>query len=348
MKVGIIRDRIYLEHKPPDYHPESSMRLEIIYELLETNRKIKENQMLIEPRLATHDEVAMIHSRTYIEKVAETSGLSHVMLDPDTHTSSMSYKAALMAVGGILNGVDAILERKISRAFAFIRPPGHHAEKSRAMGFCIFNNVAIAANYLIEHYKLDRILIVDWDLHHGNGTQNAFYDDPHVLYFSTHQYPYYPGTGNITECGANEGLGFTVNVPLPGGQSNGDFKKIFDKILVPLCRGFKPQFILVSAGFDIHANDPLGTMKVTESGFVYLTSVLLNIAEKYCDNNILFLLEGGYHLESLKHSIESVVLELIEENSALEADCNMSETPFSEEIIRSVLHTHSTYWLELC
>jgi len=210
----------------------------------------------------------------------------------------------------VLKAIELILEGKVQNGFAFIRPPGHHAEASRAMGFCLFNNIAVGAEYLLKKHGQKRVLILDWDLHHGNGTQNSFYDRNDVLYFSTHQYPHYPGTGHWSETGQGNGEGFTVNIPLSPGKTDIDYLYIFEKILSPVTDKFQPDFILVSAGFDIYEGDPLGGMKITAEGFGALANALIQLAKKHCKNRILFALEGGYNLQGLCSGSKEVLLQL--------------------------------------
>ena len=228
-RIGIVRHPIYREHDMGIYHPESPERLQAIER--EINKEtFKEPLIEIPPRPALTKELQRVHSLSYIHQISSTSG-KNVRLDPDTSTSPKSYDAALMAAGGVIEAVDWVLDKKVDQAFALVRPPGHHAEDDRAMGFCLFNNVAIAAKHALETKKLKRILIVDWDLHHGNGTQHAFYSDSRVLYFSTHQYPYYPGTGSLQEIGEGEGEGYTVNIPLSTGNGDEEFANLFRHVL---------------------------------------------------------------------------------------------------------------------
>jgi acetoin utilization deacetylase AcuC-like enzyme len=310
MGIGIIREEVYLEHITDDYHPENPNRLRAIYSMLPGIDK--EGVVYIPARLASHEEIALIHEQSYIESIARTQGKTQRRLDPDTVTSPRSYEAACTAVGGVLELIEAILRGQVSSGFALVRPPGHHAERGRAMGFCIFNNVAIGARYLQEKYSMKRILIVDWDLHHGNGTQHAFYDDPGVLYFSTHQSPYYPGTGAYEETGDGKGKGYTVNVPMSYGMGDQDYECVFREILLPVADQYKPEWILVSAGFDIHHSDPLGGMTVSEGGFAMMTRMLLDMGAKHCGGKVLFALEGGYDLTGLANSTKAVIMEMKE------------------------------------
>jgi acetoin utilization deacetylase AcuC-like enzyme len=308
MDVGIVKDEIFLEHITDDYHPENPGRLKSIYSML--NKMDNQGISYISPRMATHDEIALIHEPSYIESIAATMGKAQRRLDPDTVTSPMTYEASRMAVGGVLNLADKLMDAEISSGFALVRPPGHHAEHNRAMGFCIFNNIAIAARYLEKKYNLKRVIIVDFDLHHGNGTQHSFYKDSGVLYFSTHQYPYYPGTGYYDEVGDGEGKGYTVNVPLSYGMNDADYIYVYNNLLIPLTNLYKPQAVLVSAGFDTHYNDPLGGMGVTETGYAMMTRILLDIAKKHSDGKTLFVLEGGYDATGLTNSVKAVIMEM--------------------------------------
>ncbi len=226
MKTGVLRDNRYLEHDMGDFHPENPRRLEAIYKMLDD--EITFDFSTIEPRVGTKEEIQWIHTESHVHSIKETAGRERVMLDPDTSTCARSYEVATLAVGGVLKTAELIMDGDIKNAFAFIRPPGHHAEASQAMGFCLFNNVAVAAEYLMRKHGLERILIVDWDLHHGNGTQHSFDQSKDVLYFSTHQFPHYPGTGHWSETGKGEGEGYTVNIPLRAGKTDQDYAYIFE------------------------------------------------------------------------------------------------------------------------
>lgn len=259
---------------------------------------------LIEPRYAELNEIQYIHSLEYIEKVKKYSMLE-IPLDPDTILCKDSYNIALLAAGGAITGVDAVLD-KAGSSFALVRPPGHHAEPERGMGFCIFNNVAIAARHAQKRGK-KRVLIVDWDAHHGNGTQEAFYDDPTVLYFSTHQYPHYPGTGWINEVGIEDGRGYNINVPLPPGTDDAGFIAAFEEILVPAALEFRPDIVLVSAGQDAAMGDGLAQMNMSVNGFAVLAFIVRSIAEKSCDGKLAAVLEGGYDLGLLARCAAAII-----------------------------------------
>jgi acetoin utilization deacetylase AcuC-like enzyme len=292
-----------------DSHPECPQRLQVIYEMLEKEKALS-SLLMIAPRRAEENEITLIHTRSYFNEIKATAGKERVYLDPDTSTSARSFEAALLAAGGLLKAADMVMSGEIQNGFALVRPPGHHAEASQARGFCIFNNVAIAAQYLIQNHGLKRILIVDWDLHHGNGTQNSFYSLRDVLYFSTHQFPHYPGSGFWSEAGSGEGEGFTVNVPLTPGKTDGDFRFIFSRLLAPIAKAYKPEFVLVSAGFDIFAGDPLGGMEMSIQGFGALAAELMELAGKTAGHRLLLTLEGGYNLCGLRDGVRQVLLVL--------------------------------------
>jgi len=340
MSTGIVKDWQYMEHNMGAFHVESPQRIEAIYQMIE--KEISFPYLEIEPCPAKREEILMVHSSSYFQIIKETSGKERVTLDPDTSTSPRSYEVALLAAGGLLKATDLIMAGKIKNGFALVRPPGHHAEASRAMGFCLFNNVAIAAEYLIKKYSLKRILIVDWDLHHGNGTQHSFQNRNDVLYFSTHQYPHYPGTGYWDETGEGAGEGFTVNVPLAAGKTNEDYLFIFQKILAPITTAYKPEFILVSAGFDIYRDDPLGGMQITEEGFGALTYELLSLAHDFCQDKILFTLEGGYNLQGLQQGVKHILLHLGGE--AKPPDIKKEASLLTQEALTPIFQTQKKYW----
>ena len=308
-QTGIVKDDKCLSHCIGDDHPECPERLQVLYSMLEEadmSGRFKE----IPTRSATQEELQLVHSPQYVKELKATEGIAFTPLDSDTGTCALSHEAALLAAGGLCRAVDLVYSGEVRNAFAMIRPPGHHAEKSCAKGFCLYNNVAIAAKFAQNQLGLKRILIVDWDLHHGNGTQHCFEEDPTVLYFSVHQRHAFPGTGKFREAGKSRGKGYTVNLPLPSGRGDGDYLLLFEKILKPIAREFAPQMILVSAGFDIHVADPLGAMAVSSQGFAGLTRSVMEIAESNCHERLVMTLEGGYELEALRNSVKAVLLEL--------------------------------------
>jgi acetoin utilization deacetylase AcuC-like enzyme len=307
-KTAIVTGRSYLKHFAGRSHPERPERIAAMIEMVEGLRR--DNLQILAPREATRDEIALCHRPEYIDVVERTSHLDRFDFDPDTHTSRDSYATALLAAGGVLTATEAVFDGAAENAFALVRPPGHHALTNRAMGFCFFNNVAIAAESLIRKKGLERVMVIDWDLHHGNGTQDAFYDSPEVLYASTHQFPHYPGTGSLLEVGAGEGLGYTVNAPLPAEFGDAEYLRVFDEVIMPIGRAFKPQFIMVSAGFDCHWRDPLGEMQVTEEGFRQMMRRIMRLAAECCEGKIVAALEGGYNLEAIANSGAVVIDEM--------------------------------------
>ncbi len=304
MNAGLIYDQIYLEHDTGE-HLESARRLTAIMSHLESTGTTQKLTMLA-PRPASPEELELIHTPEYIAYVRSKAESGGGWLDPDTVVSHRSYDAASYAAGGLMVGVDAVMRGDVDSAFALVRPPGHHAVADRGMGFCLFNSVAIAARFAMKSSGLSRVLIVDFDVHHGNGTQDAFYADPQVLYFSTHEYPFYPGTGRMEETGTGDGEGTTVNVPLAAGWGDEELLRAFDEVLVPVARRFSPDLILVSAGFDAHWADHLAMMRATIRGFAGMTMILKKLADELCGGRLVLALEGGYSLRVGAFSVKSV------------------------------------------
>ncbi len=308
LKTALVADRNYTKHFAGRAHPDRPQRIEAMMAM--TQRLTRGGLGFHSPREATIDEIALCHGREYIAMVARTAALERYDFDPDTHASRDTFKTALLAAGGVLTAVEAVIDGEADNAFAIVRPPGHHALPERAMGFCFFNSVAIAARWLIGGRGLRRVMIVDWDLHHGNGSQEIFYESPEVLYVSTHQFPHYPGTGSLQELGFGAGAGYTVNVPMPATFGDAEYLRAFDELLLPIGRKFKPEFILVSAGFDCHFRDPLGAMRVSEDGFAAMTRRVKRLAAECCGGRMAAALEGGYDLQALAASGEAVIEEL--------------------------------------
>ena len=304
MKAGLVYDPIYLEHDTGD-HVENARRLVTALSYLKETG-IKEKLTCLPPRPALLEELEMIHAPEYISYVKSKAEKGGGWLDPDTVMSPRSYEAALYAAGGLLVAVEEVMKGEVDNAFALVRPPGHHAIYDRAMGFCIFNNMAIAAKFALSKFSLKRVLIADFDVHHGNGTQDAFYADPKVLYFSTHQYPFYPGTGRMDETGTGKGEGTTVNFPMAAGWGDEEYLRAFNEVLVPVARRFQPQLILVSAGFDAHWADHLAMMRVSVQGFAQMATILKNLAAELCQGRLIFTLEGGYNLRVVSSSIKAI------------------------------------------
>jgi acetoin utilization deacetylase AcuC-like enzyme len=259
---------------------------------------------------ATAAAIRLNHTSELVKEIAATAAYPASFLDADTRTSADSFEAALLAAGAVIDGIKRLFRGEIDNGFCLVRPPGHHAERNQAMGFCLFNNLAVGAKWAIRHLGIDRIMIVDWDLHHGNGTQNSFYRNNKVLYCSTHQYPLYPGSGALPESGEGQGLGYTVNIPLVGGHGDQEYARIFNELYVPLANTYRPRLILVSCGFDIMAGDPMGSMRVSPAGVAYMTRGLVELAEEFCDGRVLFTLEGGYDLDNIRNGALAVLTEL--------------------------------------
>jgi acetoin utilization deacetylase AcuC-like enzyme len=299
----LISSERFAEHQTPPGHPERPERAAVMNAAAARWREA--GGEVVAPRTATHEQLARVHDAPYIRRISETAGQA-VALDPDTYTSPESYEIALLAAGAAVDAVERAMGGTHTSSFALVRPPGHHAERSRAMGFCLFNNVAVAAAHA-RTLGANRVAIIDFDVHHGNGTQHIFERDPSILYVSTHQYPYYPGTGAAGEVGTGDGTGFTVNVPIESGAVDTDYQLVFDDVILPVLRQFEPELLLVSAGFDAHERDPLATMRVTSEGFGAMTAALRGVAEEICDGRMAFVTEGGYDLQALASSIDQTV-----------------------------------------
>jgi acetoin utilization deacetylase AcuC-like enzyme len=304
--LGYLIDDRYLLHDTGKRHPESPQRLVAINEVLDSLDDAPGWQPLT-PRMASFDELELVHDASHIQRVEYAARCAPSYLDQDTPVSSESYEIALLAAGGVLESVDAVCSGRMRRVFAFVRPPGHHAHAGDSKGFCLFNNVALAAAYAIRKHKLERVAIADFDVHHGDGTQSCFYSTPDVLYISSHQFPFYPGTGDFSEIGKGEGRGLTVNFPLAEGTGDPVFIPIYSKLVSAILDQFMPQLILVSAGFDGHFRDPLGGLTLTHSGYRSAAASLILAAERYCQGKICFVLEGGYNLEALKACSRSIM-----------------------------------------
>jgi acetoin utilization deacetylase AcuC-like enzyme len=342
MNTAYVYDPIYLEHSQPG-HPESPQRLEHIMEHLR-EAGILQQLRLLEASDATLDQVALVHQAAYVGRVRDIAESGGGWLDGDTYVGVRSYAAALRAAGGLLQLVDACLDGQVDNGLALVRPPGHHALPGRGMGFCLFNNVAIAARHAQQAHGLDRVLIVDFDLHHGNGTQDVFYADSQVLFFSTHQYPYYPGSGHWQETGNGKGLGYTVNVPLPAGVGDAGYQQVFEEILIPIAQRFQPQLILGSAGYDAHWSDPLGMMLLSVTGYGQLVRTLTSLADAHCDGRLVLTLEGGYNLEALALGVGATFSSLLGQASVCDplGPARDSERSVSG-IIQSVREVHAIH-----
>jgi len=294
----------FADHLTPPGHPERPERAEVLRRV--AARWAGRGAQLVEPPPAEEADLVRVHTPAYVAAIRQTAGRA-VRLDPDTSTSPDSFAVASLAVGAVVAAVDRVLARPAEGpAFACVRPPGHHAEADRAMGFCLFNSIAIAAAHA-RAAGLAKVAIVDFDVHHGNGTQAAFYADPTVLFVSSHQYPYYPGTGAATEIGRADGRGFTVNLPLEAGAGDADLDEAYRRIAVPVLDAFAPELVLVSAGFDAHQDDPLAALRMTPAGFAALTRLLLGVAARHAGGRIVFATEGGYDLDGLEMSLQATI-----------------------------------------
>ena len=344
VRTGLVQDDHFLQHDTGKNHPENADRLQAVYDMLETC-EYRAHCCRLAPRPCSVDELALVHARGYIAKIADTATRPFACLGADTSVCADSYLAAQLAVGGTLQAIREVWEGRLTNALALVRPPGHHAEAARAMGFCLFNNVAIGAVYARRTLGARRVLIVDWDVHHGNGTQHAFERDPRVLFFSSHQHPHYPGTGLYTETGLGPGEGYTVNLPLSKGYGDGEYAALYARLLRPLAIEFQPDLILVSAGFDIHRRDPLGRMRVTPAGFAALTRILMEIADACCQGRLVMVLEGGYRRDALQESIRAVLGELTNQSHYdYQALAQRAEPRKVDYAVRRCAMVHRRFW----
>jgi acetoin utilization deacetylase AcuC-like enzyme len=299
----LVHTERFAEHQTPPGHPERPERADVLDAVAARWRS--RGTEVVAPREATREQLLRVHDADYLRRISETAGRA-TALDPDTYTSPESHEIALLAAGAMIDGVERVMGNSHRAAFALVRPPGHHAERDRAMGFCLFNNVAVAAAHA-RALGAGKVAIVDYDVHHGNGTQHIFEADPHVLYISTHQYPYYPGTGAAGEIGRERGRGFTVNLPLEVGAVDEDYQIAFRQVVVPVLREFEPDLLIISAGFDAHEHDPLGGMRLTTPAFAAMTSELRAVAEECCRGRIVAAVEGGYDLHALRASLDAAI-----------------------------------------
>lgn len=303
MSLILISSDRFSEHQTPPGHPERSERAEVM-EVVASRWRARGGEVTA-PHVATSEQLARVHTAEYIGFIAETAGRA-VALDPDTYTSPESHEIALLAAGAGIDAVELAMGSKSHAVLAMVRPPGHHAEPSRAMGFCLFNNIAVAAAHA-RAKGAPRVAIVDYDVHHGNGTQLMFDADPNVLYVSLHEFPFYPGTGAVDEIGSGAGKGFTVNLPLEVGSVDDDYRVAFSEVVVPVLRQYDPDLLLVSAGFDAHERDPLAGMRLTSAAFGAMTMELRKVAKACCEGRMVLMTEGGYDLRALTESLEAVV-----------------------------------------
>ncbi len=304
-KVGFITHPVCLKHDMGPGHPERPERLTAIEGWL-AKRGLFDHLEKVTPGPAAREWITTVHTPAYVDFLTQHSPASkRIALDGDTSMGPHSLEAATLAAGGVLAAIDDVVSRRLDHAFCSVRPPGHHAEAGRAMGFCLFNNIAIGARYAQRRHGVEKVCIIDWDVHHGNGTQHSFEEDPSVLYVSVHEYPHYPGTGSAEERGVGRGKGTILNCPMEAGCGDEEYLSVFGKTVAPSVRAFGPDLILVSAGFDAHRDDPLARMEVTEAGFGGMTAVVRDLADLCCAGRLVSALEGGYNLPALAHSVEA-------------------------------------------
>ena len=338
VSVTLLTSPRFADHLTPPGHPERVERFEVMQVVASEFRQ--RGGRVVEPRRATDVELTRIHDKEHVSLIKETAGRA-VALDADTFTSPSTYDVACISAGAAVSAVELVLDAKPgARALAMVRPPGHHAERNRAMGFCFFNNIAVAAAHARAR-GLGRVAIVDYDVHHGNGTQWSFYADPSVLFISSHQYPYYPGTGAADDIGKDAGKGFTVNLPMAAGATDADYERAYAKVALPILTRFRPELILISAGFDAHMNDPLGGMRLTGPYFGRLTAAIVKIAEECCQGRVVAITEGGYDLAGLAESLRATI-------RALEGDASFEvptgPTPRADATIDAVTPHLAKHW----
>jgi acetoin utilization deacetylase AcuC-like enzyme len=337
-RVGYYDDPVFGEHDAGPGHPERPERVEAARRGLREAR-LFDALVAIAPRVATHEELLRVHSPAHVDRVAATEG-RRVRFDADTATGPRSYAAATRAAGAVADAVGKVLDGTVERAFCNVRPPGHHATRDRPMGFCLFNNVAVGAAAALAR-GLTRVAVIDFDVHHGNGTQEAFYADARVLYVSSHQFPFYPGTGALSEVGEGEGRGFTVNLPMPPGLGDGDYRRAYREVVEPIGRAFDPELVLVSVGFDPHRDDPIGGMAVTAAGFAELMDVCLAVASGSARGRLVAVLEGGYDLDGIAESAAAMVGRMLgRPRPAIET----TVLPGLERLLEAYREVHGRHW----
>jgi acetoin utilization deacetylase AcuC-like enzyme len=335
--TGLAHDERFLAHRAPYDHPENPGRLLAIQARLEADG-LAGRCARVPAREATREELERIHTPTYVCAIAATANQPYLQLDPDTYTNADSALAARLAAGAFVDLAAAVADGRLENGFALLRPPGHHAEADRAMGFCLFNNVAVAARAVQSSGAAKRVLIVDWDLHHGNGTQHSFQEDASVFYFSTHQFPFYPGTGAISELGSGAGRGFTINVPWPAGCGDAEYLAAFDRILLPVAAHFRPDLVLVSAGFDAAEGDPLGGMRLSSGGYASMTERLKRLA----GGRVALALEGGYDLEAISAAAAACVHALLGDPAPPEPPARPSAA--ASRVLDAVAEAARPFW----
>jgi len=335
--VEVIADPRYAAHEGPEGHPERPERLRAVAAAID---RFAGALTARAPRPATPDELFAVHDRAHVEHVRRAAAAGAGQLDPDTFVSRESYEVALLAAGACADLALRVARGDARAGFAAVRPPGHHAEGDRAMGFCLFNNAAIAARAVQREAGVERVLILDWDVHHGNGTQHTFETDPSVLYVSTHQYPFYPGTGSAGEIGSGRGEGATLNVPMPAGCGDEEYVGVFERVIAPAARAFRPDFWIVSCGFDAHEDDPLAEMRVTQSGYAAMTAIVRALADELSGGRMLCVLEGGYSLRGLDEGVGALLAGLVADAPAPPAARVLARGSVLEKLVARAAMVH--------
>lgn len=339
MKVAVVRDDRFLAHKTGHTHPENPARLKAVYRMLD--REFAKGLIYLTPRLATLEQLELVHTPVYINKVLKTAEHDFTSLATHTPASAQTYLAAWLAAGSCLAGIEALMSGRCAVCLCLVRPPGHHALPDRAAGFCVFNNLAISARYATQQYGAERVLIIDWDVHHGNGIQDIFYKEKTVFYFSTHDMSLYPFTGDFSETGSGEGTGYTLNIPLPRETGEDDLLHIYRTVLNPLLDAYRPQLILVSAGFDAHQQDPIGRLSLSAAVFGRLTELVISLANRENAPPILFSLEGGYEPGALADCVREVLQTLTAEcRAAVDAP---HPTPLGAQLVAKARQIHAAF-----
>ena len=336
-RVGVVEDRRYRDHQGPRGHPERPERLAAVGDAIAARR---DALIPVAAREAQPEEILRVHRREHLDHLAQASRLAPARLDPDTYLGSQSLAVAHLAAGGAVDLVRSVCRGDLDAGLAAIRPPGHHAEADRAMGFCLLNNAAIACRAAQAEERVDRVLLLDWDVHHGNGTQHSFEEDPSVLYVSTHQFPYYPGTGDFDETGRGAGAGTTVNVPLPAGCGDAEYVGVLQRVLAPVALAYRPELILVSCGFDAHRDDPLASMQVSGDGFRAMTACVRELADALCGGRLVLLLEGGYALSGLREGTDAVLDVLLDRDPRAPAAAPVERGTHLAAVLERVREVH--------
>ncbi len=347
--VGVLSHPYFRLHDTGD-HPENRVKVDRIMDTLD-GAAYGDRFMRFFPRYARAEEIALVHTPAYVDLIRSSAATAGGWMDTDTRIGPGSYETALLAAGGVIAAVDNVMMEAFHRpdgVFCVIRPPGHHATRDRAMGFCLFNNVAVAARYAQRTFGLDRVMILDWDVHHGNGTNDLFHDDPSVLFVSLHQWPLYPGSGWLTDVGEGAGEGYTVNIPIPPAAGNAAYQAAFERLVEPIAEQFAPQLILVSAGQDCHAADPLSDMMVTLDGFRWMTRAVRRMAERHARGRYVLALEGGYNQHTLPWLVRGIVAAMadVEDDTSdpFAPDAARNVTAREGERLREVAEAAGRYW----